>query len=171
MSTWLSWLLFLPPWLLLALLEPKRKRRFMSGALLAVLLSTVIFQMAVHMDWWRVTGNVFYFTQISAFVYGFLPVAALVVLYWTYPNPWLYFGVNLVIDAMQAYVISPYIFEKAGLYEMRAMSHTGLYVLQITVSIILYAYQMWIEYALTYEEEEAPMERLVRRWSFRARAR
>lgn len=171
MSTWLAWLLFLPPWLLLLFLEPERKRRFVPPALLACLCSTIAFQMAVHLGWWSVTTNIFYFTQISAFVYGFLPVGALISFYWTYPNPWLFFGFNLLIDALQAYVISPYIFEKADFYQMTGMSHTGLFILQTSISVILYTFQVWLERGRQVEGDEVPMERWLRRWSFRAKAR
>jgi hypothetical protein len=171
MSTWLAWLLFLPPWLLLVFLEPERKRRFIPVALLACLFSTVTFQMAVKLDWWSVTSNIFYFTQISAFVYGFLPVAALISFYWTYPNLWLYFGLNLSIDAIQAYVISRHVFEKAGFYQLTGMSRGGLFMLETVISVLLYLFQVWLERGRQGEGDEVPMERWLRRWSFRAKAR
>lgn len=171
MSTWLAWLLFLPPWLLLVFLEPERKRRFIPVALLTCLCATISFQMAVHLGWWSVTTNIFYFTQISAFAYGFLPVGALISFYWTYPNPWLFFGFNLLIDALQAYVISPYIFEKAEFYQMTGMNHTGLFILQTCISVTLYAFQMWLERGRHGEGDEVPMERLLCRWSFHTKAR
>ena len=171
MSTWLAWLLFLPPWLLLVFLEQERKRRFVPPALLACLCSTIIFQIAVELDWWSITTNIFYFTQISAFVYGFLPVGALISFYWTYPNPWLFFGFNLLIDAIQAYVISPYIFKRANFYQITGMGHTGLFILQTGVSVILYTFQIWLEQGRQGEGDEVPMERWLRQWSFRTKAR
>lgn len=171
MSTWLAWLLFLPPWLLLLFLEPERKRRFIPVAFLSCLISTIFFQMAVGLNWWSVTSNIFYFTHISAFVYGFLPVGALISFYWTYPNPWIYFGFNLIIDALQAYVISVYIFEKAGFYQMTGMSHTGLFVLQTILSIMLYVFQMWLERGRQLDNEEVPMARWFGRWFLRTGAR
>ncbi|RAU97127.1 hypothetical protein DQG13_19365 [Paenibacillus sp. YN15] len=81
------------------------------------------------------------------------------------------FGFNLVIDALQAYVISVYIFEKAGFYQLTGMNHTGLFALQTIFSIILYAFQMWLERGRQLDNEEVPMARWLGRWFFRTGAR
>lgn len=69
-----SWLLFLVPWLLLIPLDSKRVKRFMPVCLFMVALYTILFQMAEVWNWWDVheANNVFFLTNISSFVYGFL---------------------------------------------------------------------------------------------------
>ncbi|MNP78476.1 hypothetical protein D3C76_1760980 [compost metagenome] len=68
-------------------------------------------------------------------------------------------------------MISVYIFEKVGFYQMTGMSHTGLFMLQTAVSVILYMFQMWLERGSQGDGEEIPMVRWLHRWSFRAKAR
>lgn len=161
MSMILGWLLFLPPWLLLGFLEPMRMRRFMSVSFLVIVLTTLCFQIAAKLDWWRVTEEAFYFSDVSSFVFGLLPVISLLVFYLTYPNPWLYFGINLTIDAVQCFFISPFILEKAGLYEMRAMGHFGLYIILTSVAILIFMYQKWYERGMYYDSD-APLEKWFR---------
>jgi hypothetical protein len=170
MSMLLGWILFLPPWLLLAFLEPVRMRRFMSVAFFVVVLTTICYQMAAKLDWWKVTEDAFYFSDVSSFAFGLLPVAALSVFYLTYPNPWLYFGINLSIDLVQCFLIAPYVLEKAGLFEMRTMSYLGLYLIQVLVATCIYFYQKWYEHGLHYDSE-APLERWLRKWTFLQKAR
>ncbi|WP_175640660.1 hypothetical protein [Metabacillus schmidteae] len=140
MATTLSWFLFIAPWFLLIPLNPLRLRRFASVSLFIVMLSTIIFQIAKNFDWWSVTNNLFFLTDVSSFTYGFLPVTTLLVFYFTYPNPWVFFTSNILIDAIQAFIISPFIFEKIGLYQMKSMNNLGLFLLIISLTPIIFGY-------------------------------
>lgn len=133
-----SWIVLVAPWLLLLPLDSKRVKQFMPVALFMVALYTILFQMAERWNWWNLNANVFFLTNISSFVYGFLIV-------FTYPNVWLFLIANWMIDAIQAFVISPYIFQKLGLYSMKNMSNFGLFVMIAVTVPIVYAYQKWQE--------------------------
>jgi hypothetical protein len=141
MAQILLWILFTTPWLLLILLDKKRMKRFLSVTFFTVFLTSIYWQIAKVYNWWTIKENLFFLTDISAFNYGLLPVTTIVVFYFTYPNLLLFLGANVVMDAFQAFIISPFIFERVGLYEMNTMSHFGLFLLILSLVPIIYVYQ------------------------------
>ena len=147
MAQLLSWILLIAPWFLLIPLDSKRLSRFLSVAFFTVLIDTIHFQMAQVWNWWTVTNNVFFLTNVSSFTYGLLPVTTILVFYFTYRKFWLFFGANLVMDAIQAFIISPFVFERVGLYKMNNMSNFGLFLLLYSIVPIIYIYQRWYDKA------------------------
>jgi hypothetical protein len=141
MAQILLWILFTTPWLLLMLLDKKRMKRFLSVTFFTVFLTSIYWQIAKVYNWWTIKENLFFLTDISAFNYGLLPVTTIVVFYFTYPNLFLFLGANVVMDAFQAFIISPFVFERVGFYEMNTMSHFGLFLLILSLVPIIYVYQ------------------------------
>ncbi|RSL34858.1 hypothetical protein D7Z54_03200 [Salibacterium salarium] len=141
----LSWASLIGPWFLLIFLDSTKIRRFLSVAFFVLMLNTIHFQMAEVYNWWTVTNNVFFLTNISSFTYGYLPVTTILIFYFTFPNPWLFFGLNIILDAFQAFVISPLVFEKFALYELDNMTNFELFLLIISLIPIIYIYQKWYE--------------------------
>ncbi|MFB7302817.1 hypothetical protein [Heyndrickxia sporothermodurans] len=162
-----SWILFLAPWFLLLPLDTKRVKRFMPVSLFMAVLYTILFQMAEVWNWWDVheTSNVFFLTNISSFVYGFLIVTTIYMFYFTYPNFWLFLIVNWVIDLIQALIISPFIFQKVGLYTMNSMSNFGLFIMIAITVPIIYLYQRWQENVFEEKAEVSLAELLFKRFS------
>lgn len=171
MAMLMGWILFVLPWFVLIFLRPERKRRFMSATFLIIAITVICYEISARLGWWEVHERAFYFTNMNSFVFGLLPVAALVMFYLTYPNPWLYFGGNLALDAVQCFLIAPYVLEKAaGLFEMKSLGYPGLYLLLTLVAALIFFYQKWFEHGKSYDTEP-PLEEWLRRWSFRQRAR
>ena len=139
------WILFLGPWLILPLFDTRRVRRFLSAALFTTVLTTIAWQAAPVFNWWVTDENLPFLSNISAFNFGMLPVLSLLVFYFTYPNAWLFFGTNIVIEAIQAFIISPYVFMKLRFYHMAQMSNTGLFIMLLCFPPIIYVYQLWYE--------------------------
>ncbi len=145
MGQLLLWFLLIAPWFLLIPLDSKRVKHYLSVAFFTIFLSTIYWQMAEVWNWWAVTSNVFFLKNTSSFTYGLLPVTTILVFYFTYQNVWLFFGTNIVMDAFQAFIVSPFIFEKFGLYKMNSMSNFGLFLLLISLVPIIFIYQKWYE--------------------------
>jgi hypothetical protein len=145
MANILLWVLFIAPWFVLLLLDRRRVKRFISVAFFTLLMTSIYWQVAEVYEWWKIEQNLFFLTNISAFNYGFLPIATILVFYFTYPNTWLFFGVNMAMDAFQALVVSPFFFEKIGLYKMINMTNFGLFLLLYSMVPILYLYQRWYD--------------------------
>ena len=153
MGQLLSWMLLVLPWFLLIPLESGKLRKFLSVGFFTFLLNTLYFQMAEVWNWWTVKENVFFLTNISSFTYGFLPVTTIIVFYFLYPNMWLFFGANILMDAVQAFIISPFVFEKFGLYELNTMNNFGLFIAIISHLPFIYIYQRW------YDKKQSPTEK------------
>lgn len=145
MAQVILWFTFIVPWFVLFFLDIKRVKRFLSVAFFTIFLTSIFWQIAEKWNWWTVTNNLFFLTNISAFNYGLLPVATILVFYFTYPKIWLLFGTNIVFEAIQAFIISPFIFERFGLYKMVNMSNFGLFLLQFSFVPVIYFYQKWYE--------------------------
>ena len=145
MAQLLLWFLLIAPWLLLIPLDSKRVKHFLSVVFFTIFLSTIYWQMADVWNWWKVTNNVFFLKNISSFAYGFLPVTTILVFYFTYQNVWLFFGTNIIMDAFQAFIVSPFVFERFGLYKMNSMSNFGLFLVLISHVPIIFLYQKWYE--------------------------
>lgn len=145
MGQLLSWFLLIAPWFLLIPLDSKRVKQYLSVVFFTIFLSTILWQMADVWNWWTVETNVFFLKNISSFTYGFLPVTTILVFYFTYKNMWLFFGANIIMDAFQAFIVSPFIFERFGLYKMDSMSNLGLFLLLISLVPIIFLYQVWYE--------------------------
>lgn len=145
MGQLLLWLLLIAPWFLLIPLDKKRVRHFSSVAFFTMFLTTIYWQMADVWDWWTVTNNVFFLKDISSFAFGLLPVTTILVFYFTYPKAWLFFGANIVMDAFQAFIISPFIFQRFELYKMDKMSNFEFFLLLLSLIPIIYLYQKWYE--------------------------
>lgn len=144
------------PWFLLLPLDSQRVKRFMPVGLFVAVLYTVIFQIAEVWNWWDVheENNIFFLTNISSFVYGFLIVITIYMFYFTYPNFWLFLIANWIIDFIQALIISPFIFQKVGLYTMNNMSNFGLFVMIAITVPVVYLYQRWQDSALRQSDND-----------------
>ncbi|WP_379589132.1 hypothetical protein [Oceanobacillus caeni] len=128
----------------------------MPAGLFVAVLYTVIFQIAEVWNWWDVheENNIFFLTNISSFVYGFLIVITIYMFYFTYPNFWLFLIANWIIDFIQALIISPFIFQKVGLYTMNNMSNFGLFIMIAITVPIIYLYQRWQDSALRQSDND-----------------
>jgi hypothetical protein len=146
MEQLLPWLVLILPWFLLLPLDFKRVRRFVPVTLFWFFCGSIIFQMAGVFDWWTITNNVFFLTFIPSFAYGFIPVVTIFVFHFFYPNVWLYFSINFLLDAVQAFVISPLIFERY-LYEL-TIPNAGLFLIIFSLAPVIYLFQRWYESAI-----------------------
>ncbi len=145
MAQVILWFTFIVPWFVLFFLDIKRVKRFLSVTFFTIFLTSIFWQIAEKWNWWTVTTNLSFLKNISAFNYGLLPVATLLVFYFTYPKIWLFFGTNIVFEAIQAFIISPFIFERVGLYKMVNMSNFGLLLMQFGYVPVIYFYQRWYD--------------------------
>lgn len=145
MAQLILWVSFIGPWFILLALDSKRVKHFLSVSFFTIFISSIWWQIAEIWRWWEIKENLFFLRNISAFNYGLLPVATILVFYFTYTKVWLFFLTNIVMEAVQAFIISPFIFERFGLYNMINMSNFGLFLLQFSYVPIIYLYQKWYD--------------------------
>lgn len=145
MAQLLLWATLIAPWFLLIPLNTKRVKPFLSVAFFTLVLTSIYWQIAEVMKWWTIIDNLPFLTNISAFNYGLSPVMTIYLFYFTYSRAVLFFAANFAADAFQAFVISPFVFEKLGLYKMGTMSNLGLFLILFSLVPIIYFYQRWYE--------------------------
>jgi hypothetical protein len=150
LGTVLSWLLLLP-WFLVLFLDKEKVRQFISGAFLSSILNIIALHIGPYYNWWVLHPALPVLGELPTFSIGFSPVVALFVFSFTFPNVWLFFFVNLFLDAFQAYVVGPFVFEKYKIYTMTGMSNTGLFVVISSMIPIVYLYQLWYDREGTQE--------------------
>lgn len=144
METFFS-VLLLFPWLAVGFLDKHKLRQFISVALFSSLINIVAYQFGDYMDWWTTYPSFPLLGNIPTFVLGFSPVVSLFVFYFVYPNLWLFLCTNLALDALQAYIVGPLLFEKLGFYDMTGANNTGLYLVLISLVPLVYIYQLWYD--------------------------
>jgi hypothetical protein len=71
--------------------------------------------------------------------------STVLVFYFFFENALKFFVINVVMDAIQAFIISPYLFEKLRFYHMVNMSHFGLFILLVAFVPAIYFFQIWYE--------------------------
>ncbi|MNI92513.1 hypothetical protein D3C73_1503200 [compost metagenome] len=54
---------------------------------------------------------------------------------------------NVIIDAIQSFVLSPYLFE-GWLYRLNRLNDFQVFLIMVGLSLIIYVYQKWQEGAL-----------------------
>ncbi|MFA9455975.1 hypothetical protein ACERJO_04305 [Halalkalibacter sp. AB-rgal2] len=136
------WTLFLAPWVLLIFINQQVVKRYLPAALFGALIITIVFQIADNFNWWVIKENIFILNVVTPFVYGAFLVGTVIILALTFQRFWLFIMVNLVIDAILSFVISPW-FERIGLYQLQEMNAWGVYALTTIIAIFIYVYQKW----------------------------
>ena len=142
MSQLLWWSLFILPWFLLLFFDKQRIKRFFPVLLLSIVLNSVVYQLAQKLNWFTVSKNLPFLTNISPSVYGMFAVGTLLIFYFTYGKFWLYFVVNLLFDILQSYVVTPF-YGKLHLFERQEMNGFESVLIMTVMSLIMYIYQKW----------------------------
>ncbi len=148
MAQFIMWVLLIAPWFLLPFFDTERVKRFFPVALFAVLILTIVFQIAEKLKWWVVKENIFFLTNITPFVYGAFLVGTVLIFYFSYPRFKVYMVLNIVFDLFQAYVMH-HIFIWFGIYEVHNINSIGLFLLMTSIAVIIYLYQKWQDTVFT----------------------
>lgn len=112
---------------------------FCSAILLIQTLLNPIF------NWWKVKGGYKYMVfDALAFILGPFFTINLWVFHFTYKKFTLYALINLIMDLIFAYILSPF-FEKVGHYKLKNFSRTTLFIISYSYALINYVFQMLFE--------------------------
>ncbi|WP_312094968.1 hypothetical protein [Niallia sp.] len=142
MSYLVWWSLLLLPWLLLLFFDKQRVKRFFPVLLLSIVLNSLLYQIAQRLNWFTVSKNLPFLTNISPSVYGIFAVGTLLIFYFTYERFWLYFIVNLLFDILQSYVVTPF-YVKLHIFDRQEMNGFESLLMMTFMSLIMYMYQKW----------------------------
>lgn len=139
----LLWASFVISWLSIAFLKKEDLRRFMPVALFSALLTTVVMEFGISMNWWQQTETVFPFINMSIFTYGAYLVGTIWIFKYTYERFWLFMVTNAVIDFILIYFITSWL-AQLGIYQLY-LSAFYRYLMSVIMAALLYSYQIWQE--------------------------
>ncbi|NMH69650.1 hypothetical protein HF072_12750 [Bacillus sp. RO3] len=145
------WLILIIPWLSLLLLNKKDVKRFMPVGILASFIMVLYNLVAYHHQHWEI--NVSIIPSLNpAFASGVLG-AFLVVTIWiftfSFGHFWKYLLVNVIADFLFTVFPFHYIFQEVlGIYKLIDISTWERWGLFVTMSVVIYGYQLWQEEVL-----------------------
>jgi hypothetical protein len=142
------------PWFSLLLLKKEDVKRYMPVALFTMLVSTIVSELGVALQWWVVIETIFPFYHIVPYTFGAYPVGAIWIFKFTYKRFLLYMFTNVVIDYIANYPLQ-YFAAQRGIYELVNATNFQILLLSIVFAVILYGYQMWQEGMLLPSEQTA----------------
>lgn len=142
------WTVLIAPWFTLFLLKRVDIKRFMPAAILASFLMVLYNLVAYNLNHWIIKVSILPWLKpafASGVLGGFL-IVTIWILYFTYGRFWLYFVTNIVLDFMFAVYPIHYLFqEKLEIYQLVTITPWGRFGIFVTLSIVIYVYQSWLE--------------------------
>lgn len=141
----LSGLFFVVSWLSAFIIGGKNMKRFAPVAIFSILLVTMVQTIAYHLDWWRFRKPFIPWLKSLEVAFNFGPflIGTIGIFSLTYRFGFrVYLLVNVVLDSVFSYVLIPFL-EKIGLIQLTKLSRSGLNVVMIALSIIIYPFQKW----------------------------
>lgn len=149
------WTILAGSWLTLFFMRRDTIKRYFPVALFMALIVTIIFEIAYVRQWWEMMEWIVPWGRITnvSFVYGSFFVGTMWIFALTYRSLGLFLLVNLVIDGLQAFVLSPFLFEGRW-YRLVNMNSFQVFLLMFGTSVVLYMYQGWQERIFKRTEQE-----------------
>ncbi|MGC5326045.1 hypothetical protein [Brevibacillus sp. SYSU BS000544] len=142
------WTVLIAPWFTLFLLKRVDIKRFMPAAILASFLMVLYNLVAYNLNHWIIKVSILPWLKPafgSGVLGGFL-IVTIWIFYFTYGRFWFYLLTNIVLDFMFAVYPIHYLFqEKLGIYQLVTITPWGRFGIFVTISIVIYVYQSWLE--------------------------
>lgn len=144
MLTLLLWVTLLASWLSLLFMKRDSVKRYFPVAVFTSLLVTVVFEIAYALDWWEMLAWITSWGFITnvPFVYGVFFVGTLWIFHFTYGRFWTYLLTNLLFDAFQIFVVSPYVLENR-VYALHGIGRPAVFFIMAALSLVIYGYHKW----------------------------
>ncbi|MBP1971071.1 hypothetical protein J2Z83_003208 [Virgibacillus natechei] len=139
-----AWLIFIIPLVSLFFLGQTIIRRYISVALFVTVINTILYSIAWEYNWWRYEESLFNWDQVT-------PVPIIFSAYWvitiwifrfTFRKFWVYLIVNIIANCLFGLVLE--LWRKAEIYSGN-MSNVTVVLIFISLSIIIYIFQVWYE--------------------------
>lgn len=149
MTKFLLWTGLIVPWFTLFFMKRQDVKRFMPATLLAMLIMAMISEAAYVLNWWTIHQYVFPWGKITlvSILFGPFLIGTLWIFRLTYHRWWLFFLVNLIIDAGFTFGLNPWFLE-GWLFTFNRINYWEAFLLMFGTSIPIFLYQRWQEEVL-----------------------
>jgi hypothetical protein len=135
------------PWLSLLFVKKEELKRFMPGALVAVITSYLILDMGVTLKWWAVRENIYPLNELFPIGFGFFLATTIWILKYTYGKIWLYTATQALLGVVLIFLVQPW-FSNRGIWVRINVTNFLAYLPVVPHFLSIYLYQMWQEDAL-----------------------
>jgi hypothetical protein len=140
----LLWASFVISWLSVIFLQKAELKRYMPVALFGALISTIVVEAGVTLNWWVTKETVFPFINMPIFIYGSFLVGIIWIFKYTYNRFWLFLAINAVIDLILTFPLNNLLVNR-GILQMQNISNFQLFLVATGSAVLLYWYQLWQE--------------------------
>jgi hypothetical protein len=126
---------------------------YMPVAFVSMSASAVIHDMGIRLGFWYLKETAFPFSQLTPYLFGFLPVLTMWVFKFTYRHFWAFMITNLILDiGFCFFFLNSFLPSK----EILSLGVPPYQVLIITTfhALLLYSYQIWQDDALVSHSEK-----------------
>jgi hypothetical protein len=138
------WSIFILPWLPMFFMKKEIIKRFISTALLSVVMSLLIVQIGEVLEWW-VFKEYAYPLRSPSYVYSLNPIITILIFRFTYGRFWLYLVVDVIANLGFAYPYIGYFLTIRGIVQYLKFGAIHVVIITTAMGVVLYWYQMWQE--------------------------
>ncbi|GIN70266.1 hypothetical protein J14TS2_07410 [Bacillus sp. J14TS2] len=135
------------PWLTVPFMGKRNILRFLPVASFINLFLSVFSLICNKKKWWKTNNPISPGPIDFTYILGPYFVATLWIFKLTYGNFRKYLIMNMVLDLVNAYPM-PYIGNKFGIVQFKKMTHTGWYIINVSLAVIIYGFQALVEKAI-----------------------
>lgn len=132
------------PWLTLFFTNSRTRKEYMPVTIFTSLLMTIIFQIAYTYNWWIIYEQIVpwgYMIDVS-FTYGIFLIGTFWIFRWTSHKFMLYAIVNLIMDAIMAFIALPTL-SVLGISTYKNISSWQYFLVMFGLSFVIYGYHKW----------------------------
>ncbi len=140
----INWLIFIIPLASLFFLGQNVIRKYISVALLITVINIILYSIAWEFNWWRYEESLFNWDRVTPvpIIYSAYWVITIWIFHFTFRKFWIYLIVNVIADTLFGFILE--LWRKAEIYTGN-MSNMRVVLIFISLSIIIYIYQMWYD--------------------------
>lgn len=125
----------------------------MPVALFGALITTIVGEFALALNWWNTKEVIFPFYHVQPMSYGGFLVGIIWIFKLTYRRFLLYMFANLLFDFSLTFGINIWM-SKLGIMDLVNITPLGLMMLNLADAVVLYGYQMWQDDVLVSSHEK-----------------
>ncbi|MPM89704.1 hypothetical protein SDC9_136816 [bioreactor metagenome] len=139
------------PWFTLLFLKADDVKRYMPVALFGALVTTIIGEIALALNWWSIKESIFPFYHLAPYIYGAFPVGVIWIFKFTHDRFWLFILANAALDIILAFPILNFTIQR-GIVEIINITSFQLFLVFLLNAVALYVYQEWQDDAPLFAE-------------------
>jgi len=148
------WSTIILPWLTLFLMNKNDVKRYMPVALLGALITTIVGEFALALNWWSTKEVIFPFYHVQPMSYGGFLVGTIWIFKFTYRRGFMsYMLANAVFDFLLPFGINRWM-SQLGIMELVNITPLKLMMINLADAVVLYGYQMWQDDVLVTSTEK-----------------